>query len=217
MRQHERIPGREGFKEIERRFLVKFLPDNLERYLHREINQGYILILENGLEVRVRKDGERYFQTIKSGYGKIREEIEIEITEEQFKSLWKMTEGKRIEKIRYSIPYGNQIIELDIYRGSLEGFISVEVEFDSPEASEQFIPPDWFGEEVTEDSRYKNQNLVLYGSPRETLSNQKKMKEELNIPVYDLEQGVLQLTELIRRKRSEIKGPLIVEVAGGSA
>lgn len=84
---------------------------------------------------------------------------------DQLNTLWPGTEGRRIEKIRYQIDEGDQKIELNVFRGNLEGLVLAEVEFPSREKSEEFEPPDWFGEEVTEDIRYKNQNLAQKGAP----------------------------------------------------
>jgi CYTH domain-containing protein len=53
------------------------------------------------------------------------------------------------------------------FRGNLEGLVLAEVEFASREKSEEFEPPDWFGEEVTEDIRYKNQNLAQKDVPKD--------------------------------------------------
>ncbi|MEK7498570.1 MAG: adenylate cyclase, partial [Patescibacteria group bacterium] len=75
-------------------------------------------------------------------------------------------EGRRLEKTRYMIPHKDTTLELDIYGGSLEGLIVVEVEFPSEELSEKFDVPVWFGEETTDDKRYKNQSLALHGDPR---------------------------------------------------
>ncbi len=150
-------------KEIERKFLVKTLPENLDHYPAIEIIQGYLAITEDGTEVRLRKKGERYFQTVKSGFGLQRNEVEIEILKEQFEKLWFMTEGRRIEKVRYEIDHSGSKIELDIYCGILKGLIVAEVEFTSFELAKSFIPPNWFGREVTEDERYKNRNLVRFG------------------------------------------------------
>ena len=213
----ETAPGKEAPKEIERKFLIKSLPDNLDQYPHQEISQGYVAVSKDGTEVRLRKEGDKYFQTIKSGGAKIRAETEIEITEEQFNSLWQTTKGRRLEKIRYKIPYGNQRIELDVYRGSLEGLITAEIEFSSPEASEQFTPPKWFGKDVTEDQRYKNQVLALSGLPKERAPKEEVGKEKLNIPEYNLEEGIRRLADRVREKISQQEGPIIVEVAGGSA
>ena len=77
-----------------------------------------------------------------------------------------LTEGKRIEKIRYEIEYETSLIELDIYRGSLEKLITAEVEFKTESESTKFQTPSWFGREITDDKRYKNKNLALYGIPK---------------------------------------------------
>jgi len=63
---------RPQFQEIERKFLVESLPENLEQYPHKEVVQGYLAITEDGTEVRLRQKGSKYFQTVKSGSGKTR-------------------------------------------------------------------------------------------------------------------------------------------------
>ena len=55
--------------------------------------------------------------------------------------------------------------ELDVYHGELTGLVTVEVEFSSLEEAESFSPPAWFGEDITEDKRYKNKNLARNGRP----------------------------------------------------
>ena len=152
-------------EEIERKFLVKKLPANLQQYPSTDIVQGYLAITEKGTEVRLRKKGDRFYQTVKSGFGLQRCEAEIEISKDQFEKLWSMTEGKRIEKARYEIDYSGMKIELDIYKGILKGLVVAEVEFSSIEQAKSFVPPNWFSREVTEDERYKNKNLVLSGIP----------------------------------------------------
>ena len=115
--------------------------------------------------MRLRKIGERYFETYK-GSGRLqRTELEIELSGDQFSTLWPRTEGRRIEKIRYQIREAGQKIELNVFRGNLEGLVLAEIEFPSREKSGEFEPPNWLGEEVTEDSRYKNQNLAQKGTP----------------------------------------------------
>lgn len=151
--------------EIERKFLVSNLPPGIDAYPHNNIIQGYLRISEDGSEERVRRKGTRYSHTVKSGKGLIREETEKEISEEQFDELWPNTKNKRISKIRYDIGYKGVLIELDVYSGELEGLVVAEVEFESEEDSSYFIPPKWFGEEITQDERYKNKNLALSGMP----------------------------------------------------
>ena len=96
----------------------------------------------------------------------MRVEEELEIEPDRFERLWPLTEGLRIEKTRYEIEAdGGLVIELDVYTGDLEGLVVAEVEFDSETAAEAFAPPEWFGEDVTEDVRYKNQRLARDGAP----------------------------------------------------
>lgn len=152
-------------QEIERKFLVKELPADLENYSHSAIIQGYLIVTDNDIEVRIRKKGDKYFETVKAGSGLVRKESEKEITKETFWDHWPLTEGKRVQKIRYEILYNGKLIELDIYSGGLEGLAVAEVEFESEEDSVSFEPPSWFGEEVTHDERYKNKNLALHGNP----------------------------------------------------
>jgi len=162
------VPSQEALpKEIERKFLIKSLPDNLEQYPHKEIRQGYLVVTEDGTEVRLRQKEEKYFQTIKSGGGKVRSELEIEITKEQFEVLWQATQGKRVGKTRYEIPCQGGIIELDVYHDDLAGLSVAEVEFTNEEDSDKFVAPEWMATEVTDDARYKNQNLALRGLPKE--------------------------------------------------
>ena len=151
-------------REIERKFLIKEAPGNLEDYTSYEIDQGYLIITDDS-ELRIRRKGSDYFQTIKTGEGLSRGEKEIKITAEQFKALWPLTEGRRVEKVRYEIDYKSLLIELDIYAGKLDKLITAEVEFKSDSESNKFTPPEWFGPEVTSDSRYKNKNLAISGIP----------------------------------------------------
>lgn len=151
--------------EIERKFLVKKRPPNLDTYPHKEILQGYLAIAESGTEVRLRQKGCRFYQTVKIGAGLKRQEVEVAVTFEQFERLWPLTAGKRVEKVRYEIAHGSFTIELDVYRGALAGLLVAEVEFVSEAESQAFSPPKWFGEEVTEDKRYKNKNLAVHGMP----------------------------------------------------
>jgi len=165
--EKEPKPKGEPKLEIERKFLIQTKPSNLDQYPHQNIRQGYLEISENGTEVRVRQKGNQYFKTKKSGRGEVREEEEIEISQEDFNELWPETEGKRIEKVRYSIPHGELTIELDIYQGQLGGLITAEVEFNSQEECDQFAPPEWFGQDVTSNLGYKNQSLAIKGLPEE--------------------------------------------------
>lgn len=143
--------------EIERKFLVKRLP-NLNNYQKYDISQGYISI---DPVVRLRKQDSSYYLTKKSKGSLIREEIEVEISQEVYDILLSLIQTRIIEKTRYKIPLENGLIaELDIYHNDLASLYTVEVEFKTMKEAQSFIPPNWFGEDITEDNRFKNNNLA---------------------------------------------------------
>ena len=155
-------------EEIERKFLVRNLPENLDQYPHSEIIQGYMLSCDPGfMEERLRKEEDKYTLTIKLGKGSVRPGGDIKIPKEHFERLWPKTGHTFLEKIRYKIPFNGLTIELDIFCGKLEQIVTAEVEFKSREERDSFVPPSWFAEEVTNDARYSNKNLALYGFPRD--------------------------------------------------
>lgn len=154
--------------EIERRFLIRCLPADFERYSGDLLEQGYLF--ENGeaeepSRIRIKK--ERYTLTRKTGAGLVRTEDERTMSRVEFEQLWPETVGRRLAKIRYRIPFNSHTIELDIYQGTLEGFRIAEVEFSSVEESRLFSPPDWFGAEVTENAAFNNYYFALHGIPAE--------------------------------------------------
>ncbi|MCG8604207.1 CYTH domain-containing protein [bacterium] len=153
-------------QEIERKFLVNEAPPHLNKYRYREILQGYVTEADARVEVRVRKQWGQCYLTLKSGTGLQREEVEIEITASQFNLLWPLTENRRIRKVRYEIPYQETLIELDIYADPLDRLMTAEIEFENQRHSTAFVPPAWIGDEVTEDERFKNKNLAIFGTPK---------------------------------------------------
>ena len=118
--------------EIERKYLLKQLPSNLDSYASKKIAQGYLC---TSPVVRVRRSNDSYYMTYKGA-------------------------GLIIEKTRYLIPLdGGLTAELDVFEGDLAPLTLVEVEFDSVDAANEFTAPDWFGEDVTESGKYHNSYL----------------------------------------------------------
>lgn len=146
--------------EIERKFIVTAFP---RMELHAvPLRQGYLTAATDSVELRLRQQGTEYFLTLKSGDGLSRQEYEISVNMAQFETLWPATTGRRVEKTRHSGKLSDgQIFELDVFTGHLSPLMLVEVEFPSENAAKAFIPPSWFGKEVTEDERYKNKVLAL--------------------------------------------------------
>jgi len=147
-------------QEIERKFLLRQLPDQLKRSRHYVIEQGYLATEPAGRQVRLRKKGKTASLTFKVGRGAHREEREIKLSSKQFAALWPGTAGRRLRKVRYEIPWKNLLIEIDIYRGRHAGLVVAEVEFPDRVTCRGFKPPSWFGREVTGEKRYSNVRLA---------------------------------------------------------
>jgi adenylate cyclase len=150
--------------EIERKFLVESVPVGLDA--GEPIQQGYLAIADDGVEVRVRRRGEATVLTVKSGPAMVRTEEEFAIDERRFEALWELTDGRRLSKTRHLVPLGDGLTaELDVYAGEHDGLLTAEIEFPSVEASEAFTPPAWLGREVTGDKRFAAQALALHARP----------------------------------------------------
>ncbi len=148
--------------EIERRFLVATLPDELP--VPVPIAQAYITTVP--VSLRVRRMGDRRILTIKSGRGLERTEIERDLSDGEFEALWNLGAELRIEKRRHQVQLDTgDVAELDLFDGDLSGRRIVEVEFASTDEALAFDPPAWFGREVTDDPRYTNSSLARHGWP----------------------------------------------------
>ena len=145
--------------EIERRFLVPNVPDIIAGYPSYEIEQVY---LSMDPAIRVRRARNRYFITVKSNTGLVREEHEMEISEEAFNRLYEKREGYVIRKRRYNVTYGKYLIEFDAFISPFVIFMA-EVEFDSVEEARRFECPGWFGEEVTDNPAFSNAAIAING------------------------------------------------------
>lgn len=143
--------------EIERKYLIHKLPDALDSYPHRTLEQAYLCTEP---VVRVRRDDNDYILTYKSKGLMVREEYNLPLTQEAYLHLLSKADGRIITKERYCIPYGDHLtIELDVFTGDLAPLLLAEVEFTSEEEANTFTPPDWFGEDVTFSSKYHNSTL----------------------------------------------------------
>ncbi len=157
--------------EIERKFTVKALPEDYDKYPFHHIEQAY---LNTNPVVRVRKEDDRCYLTYKGKGMLAREEYNLDLNEESYYHLRAKADGNVISKKRYLIPLTNPkfkeggakppadyvlTIELDVFDEPFQPLILAEVEFGSKEAAESFIPPDWFREDVTYHAEYHNSTL----------------------------------------------------------
>ena len=147
--------------EIERKFKVETLPEDLLGP-GSEIRQGYLSVEPVEIRLRVRDDAREL--TVKSLGGLRRVEVALPLTPEQFDELWPLV-TTFVEKSRHLVQLTGALAEVDVYGGKLRGLTVVEVEFASEEEAASFKPPHWFGDELTEDSRFRNAALALAGKP----------------------------------------------------
>ena len=160
--------------EIERKFTLKSLPENLESYPFHHIEQAYLSV---NPVVRVRKEDDEYYLTYKGQGMMSREEHNLALNEEAYYHLRDKADGYIISKKRYLIPLKNPgfkegfptppddyslTIELDVFAPPFAPLILAEVEFGSQEACEAFLPPEWFDEDVTYRKEYHNSYMALH-------------------------------------------------------
>ena len=150
--------------EIERKFLVRDIPDQVRQYPCRRIEQAYLCTQP---VVRVRRYGEEFWLTCKGEGLLSREEFELPLSEEAYRHLLAKADGLVIEKDRYCIPFEGHTIELDVFDGSLAPLVFAEVEFATEEEALAFVKPDWFGRDVTWEPDYSNAALSRQGAPKE--------------------------------------------------
>ncbi len=159
--------------EIERKFLVTRVPADLSSYPSQRLEQGYLAVDPQGAVVRLRRSGIRRILTLKAGHGIERAEEEIELDAAPFARLWPLTDGRRVQKVRYRIPAsGGLVIELDVYEGALEGLVTAEVESSSRALVEAFEPAPWMRLDITGDRRYGNASLAVDGVPARPVSGE---------------------------------------------
>ncbi|CAX22457.1 conserved protein of unknown function [Methylorubrum extorquens DM4] len=151
--------------EIERKFMVT---DDRWREAAtgaRNLKDGLVGHFARG-KVRVRRDEERAWLTVKGGRvdgGISRPEFEYEISPADAEAMLRnVCVGCLIEKTRYCVPHAGLIWEVDVFQGALAGIILAEVEL--THEAQVFERPNWAGEEVTADLRFRQSTLLhLYG------------------------------------------------------
>ena len=125
--------------EIERKYLIDQIPFDLSEY---------------------RRDGEDYYLTYKSKGLMVREEYNLPLTRDAYEHLKPKADGRIITKERFLIPLDDTLtIELDRFEGDLAPLLLAEVEFQDEDSANAFVPPEWFGEDVTFSSKYHNSTL----------------------------------------------------------
>lgn len=146
--------------EIERKYLVKHVPENYGSYPCHTIEQAYLC---TGPVVRVRRDNDEYYLTYKGKGLLAREEYNLPLNEQAYLHLLSKADGIILTKKRYLIPLPGSChltIEMDVFEGKYEGLVLAEVEFPTEEEAMAFEAPEWFGRDVTFSGEYQNSRLA---------------------------------------------------------
>jgi adenylate cyclase len=149
-------------KEIERKFLLagEIPTELLETSVIFRIEQTYLLTGDEELRVRKIVDPygySTYFQTIKSGSGMERNEVEIEISKRVYDFLLKGRSLKPLIKNRRYVYVDELEISIDSYADDFP--TTIEVEYKTKDEAITFQPLSWFGRELTNTKEYRNQDL----------------------------------------------------------
>jgi adenylate cyclase len=141
-------------KELELRFLALDLPDFLTKAESAVIEDIYMPIDADHCQLRLRSKGSRFEITKKVPLNEndLSEMIEytIPLSEAEYLALGQVR-GKVLKKQRFNIQMEGARVEVGVYLGLLEGLVVIDVEFDDRDQKERFVPPSWFGSEVTND------------------------------------------------------------------
>ena len=147
--------------EIERKFRV--VNDNWKSSVESRavLKQGYLAASED-LAIRVRIEGEQAQLNIKGGTAGIsRSEYEYDIPRADAEEMInRLVSGSVIDKTRYKVRCGDHIWDLDVFHGDNQGLVVAEIELERED--EDFLRPDWVGEEVSDDPRYFNASLIKH-------------------------------------------------------
>lgn len=164
--------------EIERKFLLKHIPGNLDSYPFHLIEQAYLC---TDPVVRIRRQDDEYYMTYKGSGMMSREEYNLPLTKEAYEHLLPKADGNVISKKRYLISLSSEeinteclsllgdtplTIELDEFAPPFAPLLLAEIEFPTEEAANTFQMPDWFSEDVTQDVRYHNSHMSKMHFPQ---------------------------------------------------
>jgi len=147
--------------EIERKFLLKN-QDWREKvsYAYR-IRQGYFGEVGKA-SIRIRIQDKKANINIKSAtLSMTRQEYEYEIPlNEAEEMLNQLCKQPQVDKTRFIVEQPPHRWEIDEFYGENEGLLVAEIELN--DEAEVFEKPAWIGEEVTEDPRFYNVNLIKH-------------------------------------------------------
>ena len=142
--------------EIERKFLVKRMPDLTA--VKGEIQERYFLELGN-IEKRITKIDDKYFYEEKSrGNGLTSKKVIREISGVEFEKLKKIS-IKSLKRKCYILTIHPEV-SIKVYDDEYLGLVRAEFEFESENEAKSFAPPEWCGIEITKTDLGRDGKLI---------------------------------------------------------
>lgn len=156
--------------EIERKYLLRELPERVRGAEATELEQGYLPggVVRERLRRALGPRGARFTRTVKLGTGVVRAEFEEELPEPEFTRLWPLTAGARLRKRRYLVPDGALTWEIDEFLD--RDLLLAEIEL--PTAETEVTLPEWLApavvREVTDEPAFANLRLACQPGPSDS-------------------------------------------------
>lgn len=139
--------------EFELTFLLKQLPEGLEKCRNIEIRDFYIPASSEHPKIRIRGIGKIMEITKKEQSDEDFSESEehtIKLDADEFDALTKLP-SKKLFKTRYFFKHLGRECEIDIFHGALEGLALVDFEFKNRDELKRFKMPDFCLADVTQE------------------------------------------------------------------
>ena len=162
--------------EKELKYLVASIPADLDKYDKKRLVDIYIPRKEGHAAIRIRQQGDKFSITKKTpvlvdGVQVLKEET-IDITEEDFQIFKTMKNARILDKTRFYYPFGEHMMEIDVFSGELRGLVLAEIEFGSIDDLKSFKKPDFLLSDVTSQDFLAGGVLykLSYGSIEEKLT-----------------------------------------------
>jgi len=204
--------------EIERRFLFnncniyKLLRKNGISFVVSKMEQFYLVATKEET-LRFRKENNQYIKNIKRGSGLVREEIENNISKQEFLDAKSINSGGIIKKSRVTFIIDSYKFELDIFKATLKGLSILEVEFSNLKDAQNFKIPTilkpFIIKEITKELIYTNGALSKsmkiplradsYISLEEIKKTQEIYKPKFNLYISEYESTSFALRTYIEK------------------
>ena len=137
--------------ELERTYLAKELPKEIDGADYVEIVDIYIPEGDALANLRLRKKGNKYYitkKTVVANDASKQVEQTIELSLREYEALSSCSK-KRVEKRRYFAKIDGHDAEVDVFYGDLAGLVLVEFEFADAKEKDEFVMPESMLADVT--------------------------------------------------------------------